>query len=282
MSSDQVMSLPDWVKHDGLIHAMQASHKAVSWHSHNFYELVFVTEGFCMHHLRDSASLTMEGDILLIKPGVSHQYTGTRECKIINCLFMKEALKDVVQELLCLPGIPQLLENDAEIPLQIHLDVRERKNLHKLLEQMAKECEELASGWQLKTKALLYSVLVEFSRIYAIHDVEQSKENAYPGYVTRALNYIEEHYAEELSVQGLGDYVGISPDYLSRQFRKVTGIAVQEYIRRYRLSRAVTYLQQGCSIGETARKSGFRSIAYFSREFKSEMGITPSLYEKQL
>jgi AraC-like DNA-binding protein len=108
----------------------------------------------------------------------------------------------------------------------------------------------------------------------------EKNENAYPGYVTRTLHYIEAHYAEELSVQGLAEYAGISPDYLSRQFRKVTGIAVQEYIRRYRLSRAVAYLQQGCSVGETARKSGFRSITYFSREFKSEMGVNPSHYKK--
>jgi len=282
MSQSREIALSGCAKHDGLIHVAHASHKAISWHSHDFYELVFVTGGFCMHHLRDSASLTMEGDILFIKPGVSHQYTGTRECKIINCLFMKEALQDVLSELLLLPGIPQLLAEDSDFTLQIHLDMRERKILHKLLDQMAKECEEQEIGWQLKTKALLNSVLVECSRIYAAHDVEQSKENAYAGYVTRALCYIEEHYAEELSVQGLGAYVGISPDYLSRQFRKVTGIAVQEYIRRYRLSRAVSYLQQGLSVGETAKKSGFRSIAYFSREFKSEMGVTPSHYEKQL
>lgn len=280
MQNNRTMLLSECANHDGLVHVVQASHKAISWHSHNFYELVFVTEGFCMHHLRNSASLTMEGDILFIKPGVSHRYSGTRECKIINCLFMKEALQSDLQELLLLLGIPQLLADDTDVAIQIHLDMQEREILRKLLDQMAGECAEQKSGWQLKTKALLYSVLVEYARIYAAHDVEQSNGNAYPGYVTRTLHYIEAHYAEELSVQGLGAYAGISPDYLSRQFRKVTGIAVQEYIRRYRLSRAVAYLQQGCSVGETAQKSGFRSITYFSREFKSEMGVTPSHYEK--
>ena len=280
MLDSKTMFLSGCTNHDGLIHAMQSSHKAISWHSHNFYELVFVTEGFCMHHLKNSASLTMEGDILFIKPGVSHRYSGTRECSIINCLFMKEALQGVLQELLLLQGIPQLLANDTDVAIQIHLDMQERKKLRKLLDQMAKECVDQKSGWQLNTMALLYNVLVEYSRIYTAHDVEQSNENTYPGYVTRALHYIEEHYAEELSVQGLGAYVGISPDYLSRQFRQVTGIAVQEYIRRYRLSRAVSYLQQGYSVGESAKKSGFRSITYFSREFKSEMGVTPSHYEK--
>ena len=280
MADNRTMLLSECANHDGLIHAVQASHKAISWHNHNFYELVFVTEGFCMHHLRSSASLTMEGDILFIKPGVSHRYSGTRECKIINCLFMKEALEGELQELLLLLGIPQLLADDTDVAIQIHLDMQERKVLGKLLDQMTGECAEQKNGWQLKTKALLYSVLVEYARIYAAHAEAHCNENMYPGYVTHALHYIEAHYAEELTVQALGEYVGISPDYLSRQFRKVTGIAVQEYIRRYRLSRAVAYLQQGYSVGETAKKSGFRSITYFSREFKSEMGVIPSHYEK--
>ena len=282
MQHNNEMSLSDISVYDAQIHVIPSHHKAVSWHSHNFFELVFVTEGFCMHHLRGSVSLTMEGDILFIKPGVSHQYSGTRECKIINCLFAKEALDEVMGELMQLPELSQLLSNDAVAFPQVHLDMREREILHKLLQQMIKECSEKKPGWRLKTKALLYSVLVECSRIYAVHDVKSAKEDTYPGNVTRALRFIEEHYAEsDLSVQKLGAHVGISPDYLSRQFRKVTGIAAQEYVRRYRLSRAVTYLQQGCSIGETAQKSGFQSIGYFSREFKKEMGVSPSLYEKQ-
>lgn len=282
MQHNNEMSLSDMSIYDAQIHVIPSHHKAVSWHSHNFYELVFVTEGFCMHHLRGSVSLTMEGDILFIKPGVSHQYSGTRECSIINCLFDKEVLSDVLAELMELPGALQLLSEDSGAFPQIHLDVRERKNLHKMLEQMIRECSEKESGWRLKAKALLYSVLVECSRIYAAHEADSAKEDTYPGYVTRALRFIEENYAQsDLSVQKLGEYVGISPDYLSRQFRKVTGIAAQEYVRRYRLSRAITYLQQGCSIGETAQKSGFQSIGYFSREFKKEMGVSPSLYEKQ-
>ena len=258
-----------------------ASHKAISWHSHSFYELVLVLEGFCMHHLGNSVFLAMEGDLLVIKPGVAHCYTGTKECRIINCLFLKEAFEEAVyDELMSLPGMPQILADDTDDFPHMHLDMIERKKLQKQLERMITECDEEATGWRLKIRSQLCSMLVECSRIYEAHEGKQTDKDLYSGHITQALSYIDEHYHEDtLTVQEVGEHVGVTADYLSRQFRKVTGIAVKEYIRRYRLSRAVTYLQQGFSVGETASKSGFHSISYFSREFKKEMGIPPSQYE---
>lgn len=279
MPAYNVMNPQDTIGFGNTVRVMPASHKAISWHSHSFYELVLVLEGFCMHHLGNSVFLAMEGDLLVIKPGVPHCYTGTKECKIINCLFMKEAFdEEMYRELMDLPGIPRLLAAGDEFP-HMHLDMIERKTLQKQLERMFKECDEKNTGWRLKIRSQLCSMLVECSRIYESHEGESSDKNLYSGHITQALNYIDEHYAEDtLTVQEVGEYVGVTADYLSRQFRKVTGIAVKEYIRRFRLSRAVTFLQQGCSVGETAQRSGFHSIAYFSREFKKEMGISPSQY----
>lgn len=264
------------------VQVMRSSHKSIHKHSHDFYELVFVREGFCMHHLDDAVYLAMEGDLLVIKPGMRHRYTGTRECQIFNCLFTSEAFEaSVMEELLKLPGMPQMLSlSESPFP-HLHLDMVERKHLNELLSLMAKENEEMKPGWRLKLRALLCEVMVACSRIYEAHGGIQSEKDCYSEYVTRALGYIDEHYAEEsLSVQLLGEYVGISGDYLSRQFRKMTGVAVQEYIRRFRLSRAITFLRQGSSVGEAAVLSGFHSIGYFSREFKKELGVAPSQYEK--
>lgn len=263
------------------IQVIRNSHVSVGKHSHDFHELVLVREGFCMHHLDDSAFLAMEGDLLMIKPGMYHKYTGTRECKIFNCLFTLEAFDSSFEDILTLPGMPQMLLPAKTAFPHLHLNMVERKRLNELLSQMAKESEEKKSGWHLKIRSMLYELMVDCSRIYEAHEGKQAKKDCYSNYVTRALRYIDDHYEEEsLSVQLLGEHVGISGDYLSRQFRKMTGVAVQEYIRRYRLSRGITFLQQGYSVGEAAKLCGFHSIGYFSREFKKELGVSPSHYEK--
>jgi len=284
MKSDNIVMQQNLLGAAGtFVQVREASHVSIGKHSHDFYELVFVREGFCMHHLGDSASLAMEGDLLMIKPGMHHKYTGSRECKIYNCLFTEEAFgASVWEEVVALPGMPlMLLPSEAVFP-HMHLDMAERRQLSELLGRMSRECSEEKSGWSLKSRAMLYELMVECSRIYEVHSTKQPEKELYPNYVTKALRYIDEHHTEDtLTVQQLGEQVGVSGDYLSRQFRKITGVTVQEYIRRFRLSRGITFLQEGYSVGEAARRSGFHSIAYFSREFKKELGVSPSHYDKR-
>lgn len=272
----------NWMEGEVPIRVLESSHMSVERHMHEFYELVYVREGYCLHHLQNSVSLAMEGDLLLIKPGITHQYTGNRECKIYNCLFMKHAFEGTMfDRLMELPGMPQFFTRQGDDFNQMHLGMAERKVIRDVLKQMNQESAELQSGYEIRLQALLYCLMVDCSRFYVAHEGRQAGRDNYSGYVTGALRYIDEHYVRTtLSVQEIAEFVGISGDYLSRQFRKLAGIAVQEYVRRYRLSRAIISLQQGASVGEAAQRNGFHSIGYFSREFKKEMGMTPSAYKE--
>ena len=51
-------------------------------------------------------------------------------------------------------------------------------------------------------------------------------------------NYIHEHYSQELSVELLASIVFLSPDYLSRLFKKATGKSLYQYIRQFRMEKA--------------------------------------------
>lgn len=277
------IDIQDFLIDDHPVCIVPDTHTYLPWHVHDFYELVLVVDGFCFHHIQNTVSLVMEGDVLLIKPGVCHQYSGTRECKIINCLFKQEALTGgVMDELLTLPEMFRLNPDIKESFPQIHLDIKQCESFQKGLEQIEKEYRKKAIGWEFKIKTLLHSLLVDYARYCNDYKQQWSVENRYSVYVNRAIQYVAEHYTEDLTVQGLADLVGVSADYLSRQFRRMTGVAVHDYIQRYRISRSLGYLQQGFSIQEVAEKSGFNSISYFSRVFKKEVGVPPTLYKQRV
>ena len=268
---------------DPPVRVMHAYHTSIGRHDHDFYELVYVKEGFCLHDAYGEVTLLMEGDLFILKPGVAHRYIGNRVTRIYNCIFSEQALFGGRGQLAGLPGMERLFSEDRaeRVPL-LHLSLGERKRCQRQLELMLEECEEKQSGWGMRLSGLLMCVLVDYARSFAAHVGEDSEGAAYSGYVTQALSFIDAHFSEpELTVREIAGAVGVSADYLSRQFRQTLGIAAQEYLKRYRFARAMALLQSDMPVGEAAKGVGFRSLCHFSREFKKEMGITPSQYRNQ-
>lgn len=265
------------------IRVMRSYHTSLDRHDHDFYELVYVIEGFCLHDAYGEVTLLMEGDLFILKPGVPHRYIGNRVTQIYNCIFSGQALADVRDTLLDLPGMDRLFSKEAadRLPL-LHLSLNERKRCQRQLALMVDECESRQSGWALRLSGLLLCMLVDYARAYSAHVGSASESGAYSGYVAQALSYIDAHFSEpELTVREIAAHVGVSADYLSRQFRHALGIAAQEYLRRYRFARAMALLQTELPVGDVAREVGFRSLCHFSREFKKELGVTPSQYRNQ-
>ncbi len=265
------------------VRVMTSYHTTMERHDHDFYELVYVTEGFCLHDSGGSVTLLMEGDLFILKPWVSHKYSGNRVTRIYNCVFGPEAVGGNLEEMRTMPGLDRLFSPDLKQGTpRLHLTLSERKSFLKLIESMHEECETHPPGWRIRLKSLLSCLLVEYARAYQAHVGSDADVGAYSAYVAQALSCIDARYADcALTVHGIAATVGVSGDYLSRQFRRVIGIAAQEYLRRYRFARAMELLQAGVPVGDVARQVGFRSLCHFSREFKREMGISPSQYRIQ-
>lgn len=95
--------------------------------------------------------------------------------------------------------------------------------------------------------------------------------------LNRAVEYIENHICEEINLTEIEKITGESARDFSRLFRSVTGVTVNEYIRRRRLTLAVYDIQNGNEkIIDTAFKYGWESADSFRKAFVSQHGITPS------
>ena len=143
------------------VRVMSAYHTNIGHHDHDFYELVYVTEGFCLQASSGSVMLLMEGDIFVLKPGVSHKYIGNRVTHIYNCIFASSAVSDSLAELKLLPGLDRLFSPDLAVGLpRLHLELAERKLFLRLITGMHEECERRPSGWRIRLRSMLPCLLV--------------------------------------------------------------------------------------------------------------------------
>lgn len=94
--------------------------------------------------------------------------------------------------------------------------------------------------------------------------------------VKRAMAYLHSHAAEQVSRWQVAEAVHVSEDYLTRIFRRETGVSPWDYLIRCRIERAVKLLRTtGMTISEVAFRTGFQDQAYFCRVFKKIMGDSP-------
>ena len=104
---------------------------------------------------------------------------------------------------------------------------------------------------------------------------------AYARPVLRCMDYIDRHLQQPLTVRRLAGELKLSETYLSSLFKRETGVAVSEYIRRRRVDTARTLLQYTeFSCVEIAEYLCFSSDSHFSRVFRAYTGQTPREYRR--
>ena len=90
--------------------------------------------------------------------------------------------------------------------------------------------------------------------------------------------YLEENYAQNITLEDMARTAGYSVFYFSRLFHRLTGRKPTEYLRQLRLQKALELLDGGLSVSETAMRCGFNSPNYFCKNFREEYGRAPSAY----
>jgi AraC-like DNA-binding protein len=106
-----------------------------------------------------------------------------------------------------------------------------------------------------------------------------SRNRAEPVAIWKARKFIEEQSSEELSLKKVAKAVGMNANYLSENFRQVTGINFVEYVARARFATACDLLRNPTlRVSEIAFAAGFQSLSQFNRVFKRFSGKSPTQY----
>ena len=102
-------------------------------------------------------------------------------------------------------------------------------------------------------------------------------------YVARMINEIKEKYAEKISIESIADEMEISPSYLSRKFKEITGRTFLDFLNQYRIQKAVQLLNLGqYKVYEISDMTGFSDYKHFCSVFKKYTLMSPTSFTKQM
>lgn len=94
--------------------------------------------------------------------------------------------------------------------------------------------------------------------------------------VKQAMTYIRQNLQKAFALEEIAEHVGISKFHLSREFKKITGNTIFEFINLLRCAEAKQMIEAGMAVSSAATACGYENASYFTRVFKKCFGILPS------
>lgn len=140
------------------------------------------------------------------------------------------------------------------------------------------ELETGGSSSRLYAESAVTFLVTHLLQHYSIHQqiLRDYAEGLSKYKLQQAIDYIQAHLAEDISLEAIATELGMSRYYFCRLFKQSTGISPHQYVIKCRIDRAKDLLLQGHkSIADVAFQVGFSSQSHFTKHFKRLVGVTP-------
>lgn len=235
-------------------------------HFHDYYVIGFIERGKRYLQCREREYVIQPGDILLFNPGDSHTCQQISEepldyrCLNIQPEIMKKASADIAGKD-CLPTFTEnvLFQNDLAASL---------RELHQRI--MQKETDFKKEELYL---FLLEQLITEYSDTAPVGNEKE------PSLKLKTIcDYIEQNYADTITLDQLSGLTGMNKYHLLHSFTKQKGISPYSYLETVRINHAKKLLEQGEKPADVAFLTGFSDQSHFTNFFKKLIGLTPKQY----
>jgi two-component system response regulator YesN len=148
-----------------------------------------------------------------------------------------------------------------------------------LMKIMIREYQNSHIGHMELLRCYLTQVLVHAVRASAAQEQKRKFHNV----TTVIVEYLQQHYAEPLSLEILSHLVGYSAPYLSSMFHKDTGISLQTYQQKLRIEEACRLMAQAdLKLMDISQTVGYSDIKHFSKVFRRWKGLSPKEFRSTL
>ena len=168
---------------------------------------------------------------------------------------------------------------DTDAPISEHafvVDVRDNESLPSLFKKLFATWVGRSESYYFDSLSLLYRIFAEMKKS-SVSPYSHSLK------IAPAIDIIHRDFlTRDLSVLELAEACGMGESYFMRLFKEKYGVSAKKYIIGMKINHSQDLLRLGIySISEIAELCNFSDVYYFSRMFKSYMGIAPTEYIKK-
>lgn len=255
------------------------------FHSHTEYEIYYFHEGQCTYLIGDQIHVLKPGDLIIMHGLTLHCPKIVQGKPYIRTVIHFEPA--YFRPLLDYLNVPYALQPFESLHNhRINLNASQQAEMEQLLRRL----DECKHGTHNSGLGPARGMLVFLDILLFVYDCFrqplQGKQD-FPSHreerVQRIVQYIEQHFMQDLHLSDLEEQMHMSRFYLAKLFREVTGVTIFEYLYQRRINQAkVLFLTEPeRSVTDICYEVGFKHPAHFSRTFKAKVGLTPEQFRRQ-
>lgn len=253
----------------------------VPMHWHNEFEINYIREGSAEFICGEEKFTSSKGDIIITQPNVLHSiYPGVNAGQVYDTLvFSHEIFGSSNSDRYISECIRPLINGS----MKIRTHITPEHHYYPELEIIAENIFACAKGNSPQLDMLMRSELIRLFWLLET-EAETAPELCRADSIIRpALEYIAEHFNENITVSQLAASVHLSESYFMNRFRKHVGLSAVEYISHFRIDKACKGLiGTKKNVLEIAFECGFHNISNFNRQFRRIIGCSPTEYRNKI
>ncbi|WP_414148764.1 HTH-type transcriptional activator RhaS [Erwinia sp. BNK-24-b] len=236
-------------------------------HHEDFHEIVLVEQGAGIHIFNGEPRTLCGGCVCFVRNHDRHMYEKTEQLILTNVLYRgPEAFRFITNFQSLLPQ-----EKNGNYPSHWRIGTRVMEQAKTLIKGLELSAEPSPVEARAEQELRFMQLLVLLRR-----GCSEQPGDDQDGRMRGLLDWLAEHYSEEIDWEALADKFSLSLRTLHRQLKQQTGSTPQRYLNRLRLLQARHLLRHSeMRITDIAYHCGFGDSNHFSTLFKREFGLSP-------
>ena len=254
------------------------------WHWHPEIELTLVVSGEMLYSINDKTYHIKTGDVLFGNQSTlheGHQWEDS-DCEYIAVTFLPKLIYGFEGSLIQEKYVTPITERSGVASLHMdgskdwHHEVKDQ--LLAVIQSYEDRTEDFE--WQVIQNIMVIWQLL-FQHISTNENVGLQRRRNFEQ-IRLMITYVEEHFAERITLDDVATAAHLSRSECSRVFKKVMGTSLFAFIQNYRIEKSCSYLlESSAPISEIADHVGFSDGNYYTKCFQKVMGCSPSTYRKK-
>ncbi len=250
---------------------------AFLWHWHPEVELTLIQSGEIEYHVNDQTFILKKGEGLFCNCRTLHsgRRLDKKECTYLSITFHPRFLYGYENSLLQTKYVDFITTNELWESLKFCPDTDWQKEILDQMQEIYELSEDPPADYELQVHLLLTQIWQKLYVYYLSLPNPGLKPRPELQRLRDIISYLQDHYAEEITLDQVAASVNICKSECCRFFKKHMDMTIFEYLLYLRIQNSLPLLAEGESVTAAAEKTGFSSPAYFGQIFKRYMKCTP-------